>query len=176
MTNRVCIQCGKHLRRLPGEGPSKWAARRYCSHACASKARFAECKTCPQCGKSFHQRFGEQQCEFRQRTYCNAECAIRAHSTAEEWRCECGADASATIYFRQFGASGQETLAHLNVCADCIALFLDTDPTARLEPWTAEEYAASDRDRNRWGWDDKYQQTERDYHAQAKLITHATRR
>ena len=172
-----CLQCGKQLRRRPNEYPGVFRSRRFCSVGCASQHKWQVTHICPICNTEYCRKPGKSGSDWLKQIYCSQTCAGKALSLAgEDALCECGAIPTDTVYFRQFMSSGQESLTSLNVCADCLDLFLATDKTARLEPWTNAEIEAADHDRDRWGWDDKYQKTERGYHAPARLITHSTRR
>ena len=52
---KQCARCGATFGPRPGESPSHWATRRYCSPACAHDKRPPEDQytTCNQCGRRF---------------------------------------------------------------------------------------------------------------------------
>lgn len=76
--------CAAELVARPGEGPAKFARRRYCSHGCATAARRTVeppgPKVCARaaCGVELVERPDEGPAVFARRRYCSHACAHAA--------------------------------------------------------------------------------------------------
>lgn len=90
MEIRHCARpaCGAELVARPGEGPAKFAGRRYCSHGCATAARRTVeppgPKVCERaaCGAELAERPDEGPAVFARRRYCSHACAHAARREA----------------------------------------------------------------------------------------------
>lgn len=86
----VCQQCGKPFKRLRRQVEAslrKGSPTKYCSVACANKARQVE-MTCPNCGKKLIRPAARFRKDLKN-AYCSRECWLEAHHTTIECR-RCG--------------------------------------------------------------------------------------
>ena len=75
---KTCLQCGKEFWPRDYDSRPQFAKRKFCSHACAYKARTdhtRHTKTCIFCGKTFEKRKNETIPDFNERKFCSQECA-----------------------------------------------------------------------------------------------------
>jgi hypothetical protein len=89
----VCEFCDGEIPRPPGALERRWLARRYCSFACANKARTKpkdyEHPPCERCGGPVVQRPGEDNGRYKKRRFCSRECVhgvVVANASAAQTR------------------------------------------------------------------------------------------
>ena len=140
---KICEQCGKEYTRKRDESHYTWERRICCSLSCAGQRATVKRlvqdtavyppKTCPQCGQQFYKPTNMPPSAWKRRTYCGAACGKQKHRSITNryvnQHCECGEPTTGIVWILQGDASMHIHAEFIEVCADCMDMWLDDGAT-----------------------------------------------